>query len=136
MTLNNLQCYVSHQFLWNQSANKLIGHISTDTVIVRPEGQTPLKDEVNARHGKISLSEKSPSCSKRANEHWLRKIKRKKHRKYFTLCSSLNVHRTKKVYLIQLIRTNHFCFILLTVPKVSGKWFCVLHSPAFSFGEM
>jgi hypothetical protein len=29
----------------------------------------------------------------------------------------------QNMYQIQLIRTNHLCFILLNVPKVSGKCF-------------
>jgi hypothetical protein len=52
--------------------------------------------------------------------------------KYLPLCSSLNVHRTKNVPTTNY-STNHLCFILLNVPKVSGKCLQVLYLPTFSF---
>jgi hypothetical protein len=53
MMLNSVQCYLPHQFVRKQLAHELTRQVSTDAVIIRPEGQRPLKDEVNTRHGKI-----------------------------------------------------------------------------------
>jgi len=92
MMLNSLP----HQFLRKQSAHKLTGHISTDTVIVRPEGQRPLKAEVNTKHGKTLCQKNRQAVANRPMNTGAGKLNIRSTGKYLPLCSSLNVHRKKK----------------------------------------
>ena len=97
MMLNSLQCHLPHQFLRKQSVHKLAGHISTEPVIIGPEGQGPLKAEINTVHGKTLCQRNRQAVANGPMNTGAGKLNVRSTGKYHPLCSSLNVHRTKNV---------------------------------------